>query len=188
MDIPKAARTLATNELEQFGFPTKIHFEISEKKALELTKKLNADQKITKIGIYLMDLKLGQAIKENKLNDHIKMGSKTAKDFLKDKELTKEEKDKIINCIEAHHKEVPFTCLEAEICANADCYRFIHPKGFFAFLHILGKRNKSFQESLDFAESKLDEKYNNLSLKHCKDELEPFYQTLKKYIEAARDF
>jgi hypothetical protein len=38
MDIVKEAKNLALKEIEKFGIPSKIHFEISEKKALELAK------------------------------------------------------------------------------------------------------------------------------------------------------
>ena len=95
--------------------------------------------------------------------------------------------NQIINCVEAHHGTIPFDSIEAEICANADCYRFIHPKGFFLFLTILGKRG-SFPDALDMAEKKLDEKYNILSLDFCKNELEEVYRGLKSYISMARQF
>ena len=188
MDIIQESKNLAISEIEKFGLPALIHFEISEKKALELAEKLKADKKIVQIGIYLIDLKLGQAFKEGKTSEHVQLSIKSAKEFLDRYEIDEPSKDKIINCIEAHHKDVPFTCLEAEICANADCYRFIHPKGFFGFLTILGERNSNFFESLTTAENKMDEKYNILSLGVCKQELENHYQTLKNLISEARSF
>ncbi len=81
--------------------------------------------------------------------------------FLEKYPLTKEEQKKIINCVEAHHKGVKFNCVEAEICANADCYRFLHPK--------------------------MNEKHKILSLDICKKELEPYYQEFKKLFEKASE-
>src|SRR3990167_3067298 len=176
------ARKYAISEIEKFGTPIPVHFEISEKKALELAEILHADKTITHIGICLMDLKLGQALKDNITEQHVQMSSDAANDFLESFDIDDDSKRKIVNCIEAHHGTIPFSCIEAEICANADCYRFIHPKGFFAYLTLLGKRNLSFADCLTVSESKLDEKYGILSLDICKKELDEYHQTLKRYI------
>ncbi len=187
MDIIQEARKYAISEIEKFGTPILPHFKISENRAIELAEKLNANKKIIQVGICLMDLKLGQALKENKLSEHVTMSVESSKEFLDKFDIDDSEKDKIINCIEAHHKTVPFRYIEAEICANADCYRFIHPRGFFAYLALLGKRYSSFEDCLNQAEKKLDEKYEILSLDICKDELEGFYKTFKKLIKEARN-
>ena len=187
MDIIQEAKKYAISEKERFGTPSLTHFEIIEKKAIELAEKLNADKKIAQIGVYLMDLKLGQALKEDKLSEHVAMSVEAAKEFLEKFDINAEDKNKIINCVEAHHRGVPFKCIEAEICANADCYKFIHPKGFFSYLTLLGKRYSNFEDSLNQAEKKLDEKYQILSLDICKSELEDFYKTFKKLIKSARN-
>ena len=187
MDIIQEAKKFALKEIEEFGLPTPIHFEISEKKAFELAEKLNANKTITLVGVYLMDVKLGEASAQNRNPEHIKMSVEATKKFLGRFELDKETKKKIINCVEAHHGQVPFICKEAEICANADCYRFIHPKGFFAFLTVLGKRNLKFNEVLNFAELKLDEKYKILSLEICKEELEKYYHQFKEFIKIVKE-
>ncbi len=187
MKIIQEARKYAISEIEEFGTPMLVHFEISEKKAIELAEKLHADKTIVQVGIYLMDLKLGQALKENKISQHVQMSLDAANDFLESFDIDNDSKRKIANCIEAHHGTIPFSCIEAEICANADCYRFIHPKGFFAYLTLSGKRNLSFADCLTASESKLDEKYGILSLDICKKELDEYHQTLKRYIAAARN-
>ncbi|MCX6740966.1 MAG: hypothetical protein NTY61_01030 [Candidatus Parcubacteria bacterium] len=131
--------------------PALINFEISEKKAIELARRMKVNETIVLVGVYLMDIKLGEASAQNKNQEHVKMSVEATQGFLTRFDLNEEEKMKIINCVEAHHGQVPFTCKEAEICANADCYRFIHPKGFFLCLTTLGKRNLKFVEALDFA-------------------------------------
>ncbi len=185
-DIIKEVREYAISEIEKYSLPPLILFEIAEKNAIRLSKKFDADLNIIKIGVYLMDLKLGQAIKENKELQHINISVKSAKEFLDKFEIDRLSKEKIINCIEAHHKDIQFKFIEAEICANADCYKFLHPKGFLAYLTILGKRGLSFNEILNRAEEKLDEKHNILSLEICKKELNKYYGDLKKYIKEAR--
>ncbi|MBU2545362.1 hypothetical protein KKC65_02845 [Patescibacteria group bacterium] len=187
MNIIQEAKKYAISEKEKFGTPSLVHFEIVEKKATELAEKLNADKKIALVGVYLMDLKLGQALKEDRLSEHVAMSVEASKEFLNGFDIDDTEKDKIINCVEAHHKDIPFKYIEAEICANADCYKFIHPKGFFSYLTVLGKRYPNFEDSLNQAEKKLEEKYKILSLDVCKNELEYFYEAIRDLIKKARN-
>ena len=75
-----------------------------------------------------MDIKLGEAKKEGCLKEHSKISADATKNFLQQFDINDELKNKIVNCVEAHHATIPFTSKESELCANADCYRFIHPK------------------------------------------------------------
>jgi len=187
MDIVQEARNYAVSELEKYGSPLSLHFEISEKKGVGLAEKLSADITIVSLGVYFMDLKLGEALKKDRLKEHIQMSVEAAKEFFITQPFGENPERKVINCIEAHHGEIPFLCPEAEICANADCYRFLHPKGFFAYLALLGGRGNQFADCFRFAEEKLEEKHRILSLDICKQELEPHYIALKKLIAAARE-
>lgn len=186
MSIVDDARKLAISKKT----PSKVLFEISENKALELCDKFSeADKNIVHIGVCLMDLMLGEARAAGKISQHVQMGVKATKEFLAKHDISQTDKDKIVNCVEAHHKDIPFSCIEAEICANADCYRFIHPRGFFYYLtHLAGERGMEFLACLDQAEYKLDEKKEILSLQFCKDELAGYYDALKQLIKDARNF
>jgi len=186
MGIAEEARAYAVSEMEKHGLPNIIHFEISESKALELAEKLGADKTIVHAGVCLMDLKLGQAFIEKRLSEHVKMSADATREFLGGLGVDDDSKEKIINCVEAHHGNVPYKCVEAEICANADCYRFIHPKGFFVYLTVLGRRFKDFTDCLNTAEKKMDEKHGVLSLDACKAELGKYYQALKGFIKDSR--
>ncbi len=112
------------------------------------------------------------------------MSYEFAKEFLKDYDITEEELDKIMNCIEAHHGGVPFTCIEAEVCANADCYRFIHPIGVFTFAEVLVKRGTDLEEQIKQLKYKLEEKHKIISLDQVKEELEEDYQMFSKLFDA----
>lgn len=186
MSLIEAARAFAIAEIEKYGLPAMDHFAISEAKAIEVARKLGADEMIVTVWHALCDIKLGQAFQENRLHEHVAMWVEATKEFLQGFDLDDSTKEKIINCVAAHHAKIPFGSLEAEIVANSDCYRFIHPKGFFVFLTVLGKRFNTFEQALDRAEEKMDEKYGILSLDVCKEELEEYYQTLKRYIADAR--
>ncbi len=186
MGIVEDARQYAVDEIEKTGLPDIHVFEISEKKAIELADKLQADKTTTLVGYYLMDLKLGEAFKQGKIKEHIKMSSDAAKIFLEKYNLDEESKNKIMNCIEAHHKAIPFSCKEAEICANADCYRFLALKGF---LHSVISMEKllGFDKMLKTREAKIDEKWAILSIPECKEELEENYKLLKELLRKARE-
>lgn len=152
-----------------------------------LAKKLNADKDIVMLGTLFMDLKRKQAVAEGRLQDHIKMSLEVVKEFLEQFDLDEETKNKIYNCIEAHHGDIPYTCIEAEIVANADCYKFLHPKGVLQYIGILSKRYEDFKVVLEEAEKKLEEKHKVLSLDICKEELEPYYQQFKDLLNKAKE-
>lgn len=185
-NIVKESDKFALSEIEKFGFPEQMPYTISNEKGLELARKLNADETIVQVGTRLMDIKLGQAMKEGRTQDHIKMSVEAVKEFLGEFDVSDDFKKKIINCIEAHHGTMPFKCKEAEICANADCYRFLLPRGFFNFLMALGKMGLKLEEAMKLAESKVEEKYNILSLEICKKQLEGYYQQIKQFLNVVK--
>jgi len=162
-------------------------FHLANVKGQELAEKLDADKDIVMLGTLLMDVKLKQAMEENRLKDHVKMSLEAAKEFLKQFDLSEETKNKIYNCIEAHHGNVSFICIEAEICANADCYKFLHPKGVLQYIGIMMGRTDDFQEVIANVEKKLEEKHKILSLDICKEELEHYYKMFKELFEKARE-
>lgn len=181
-ELIKEVDKLALEEIQKYSLPAPFHYEISNLKGQEIAKKLKADEDVVALGTRLMDIKIGEAIKQNRLQDHVKMSAEYAKEIISKYKIENELIDKIINCVEAHHKQVPFTSIESEICANADCYRFLNPKVAIHFFANLQKRDMDFDESVKYFESKVDEKWKILSLDICKKELTPSYKLLKKII------
>lgn len=162
---------------------SKEHIYIAFEKGKYLAKYYNADEDIILISLYLMDYKLKEARKLGKKQEHVNMAVEFTKKLLNDYNLTKEEKEKIINCIEAHHGKVPFKCIEAEICANADCYRFLSPTGVFAYICFLATKLNNLEEILSKVMEKMNEKYKILSLDKAKEDLEESYQIFTKLIK-----
>ncbi|MBU1201345.1 MAG: hypothetical protein KJ583_00690 [Nanoarchaeota archaeon] len=151
-----------------------------------LAEKLKADKDIVMLGTLLMDIKLSECIRLNKVGKHIEMSYEASEKFLDKQKISGDAKEKILNCVEAHHRTKEFTCIEAEVCANADCYKFIHPRGVFSYFKLLGKRLDKFDEVLKQVEQKMDEKHKILSLDVCKEELEGYYATFKELFKRAR--
>ena len=173
---------IALNEIERFGGPSLPHYNLSMIKGEELAKKLKANVDLVKCGVALMDIKLGEAISLGKQAEHVKLSYDYAKKILEENKVDSKTKQILLNCVEAHHGKVKFQSLEAEICANADCYRFIHPQGVFTFIPTVTRRNKSQNDTIDAVLAKLEEKHNILSLEICKKELEPLYQQIKQLL------
>jgi hypothetical protein len=179
--VAAAAKKLVFSEIEKYGTPEPGAFKVAVKKASELAESLGVDREIVLIGVYLMDVKAGQAFREGTSSDHVKMSVDEARRFLKPYRIGKDIEGKIINCIEAHHGSVPYICKEAEIVSNADCYQFLHPQALFYFVHEV---DIPLEEFIKLLKGKVEEKWDKLSLGICKKELEPYYQAIKTLLAA----
>lgn len=177
---------LALAEINAYGFPTLSNYNLSLEAGVSIAKHLGANADLVKLGIMLMDIKLGEAIKLGKQPEHIKMSEVYAEQILNNFNVDSSTKELFLNCVIAHHGGVPYKSLEAEICVNADCYRFIHPQGVFTKIQNVSRQNKSHNESIDMVLAKLEEKHNILSLPICKEELEPLYVQIKNLLLMAK--
>ncbi len=185
-EIINQAKELAIYEVNEYKVPKMEHFILANEKGQQLAGALGANKDIVLLGTILMDLKIGQCMKEGRLAEHVKDSSLVAQEFLKQFNLDDEVLKKIVSCIKQHHGAKNYYCLEAEICANADCYRFLSPEGFFHGLMILGNRFSNFNEALTNLEKKVEEKYNIISLDICRHELQDNYYIFKKLIKDAK--
>ncbi len=177
----------AREEIATYGLPTLRHYELSLTKGIELAKKLNADVNLVQAGVALMDIKLGQAAKEGHQPEHVKYCVEYAEKLLTELGIDDPYYSNLINCVAAHHGAIPFTSLEAEIVANADCYRFIHPRGVMSFHATVVKRGNEHDAALKAVEAKLDEKYGILSLDVAKEELLDYYKMFKDILTVGKD-
>jgi len=177
----------AREEIATYGLPTLRHYELSLAKGIELAKKLSADANLVQAGVALMDIKLGQAAKEGHQPEHVKYCVEYAEKLLKEFGVDEPYYSKLINSVAAHHGAIPFTSLESEIVANADCYRFIHPRGVMSFHATVVKRGNEHDAALKAVEAKLDEKYSILSLDVAKEELLDYYKMFKNILNVGRD-
>lgn len=178
---------VAREEIATYGLPTLRHYELSLVKGIELAKKLNADANLVQAGVALMDIKLGQAAKEGHQPEHVKYCVEYAEKLLTELGIDEPYYSNLVNCVAAHHGAIPFTSLEAEIVANADCYRFIHPRGVMSFHATVVKRGNEHDAALKAVEAKLDEKYGILSLDVAKEELLEYYKMFKEILTVGKD-
>ena len=129
-----------------------------------------------------MDCMLGPAFKAGKMQEHVSMSVIKAYELLsQNTEITPDEKTNILKCIEQHHGAKIFFSLEAEICSNADCYRFASVKGFLGSLAY--GPNLPFEARIKLLNDKADEKWNLITLNMVKKELAPQYESIKNLLK-----
>lgn len=179
-DFLPQAKKLAYDEVERTGMPVKLHVDLAREVGKRLAQELGANIDIVEAGTLLMDCMIGQAIKEGRLADHIKMSFDKANELLNQFSLSDKEKENIRHCILEHHGAKKFYSLESEICANADCYRFTSVKGFAYAMRYL--REMPFEDLIKLLENKVDEKWGVLSLDNCKQELAPQHEVINKFL------
>ncbi len=133
-----------------------------------------------------MDLKLLEAQSLGQAKKHTEMAVDATIEMLKDYDIDEEIKKNIINCVKEHHGSSKYYSIESEICANADCYKFLTPKGILAYCSLLGRRYHNLDKEWEQLEYKMDEKYNIISLQTVRDELEQYYRLFKELLENAK--
>ncbi|NIM46711.1 MAG: HD domain-containing protein [Candidatus Aenigmarchaeota archaeon] len=184
MDIVEEARKLAKEMSEKYGdWPSFESTEHIVKKGQELAQKLNVDEKIVIVSCYLIDTGLGKAVKEGKIKEHIKFSLEIANRFLDNFDLSKEDKEKIINSIAAHHGKIGHNSIESEIVKNADNFRFLDPSKIARGIYKGGIKYKmGFKETIELLKNKVEEKYNLVTLDICKEEAEKNYRVIKEFL------
>lgn len=186
-DLSLKADKFNRDEIEKYKSGYNDIYNLALESGIKLAKMLNADEFVVKIGISMMDSKLPEALSIGEPKKHTIMAINATKELLKDANIPDAQKQNIIKCVEEHHGVDKFYSIESEIVCNADCYKFIHPKGVFSYCSMLGRRFNNLPKELEQLEYKMDEKYNALSLSIAKQELEPYYKDFKKLISKTKE-
>lgn len=174
-------------EIKKYNPDMEFLHDISLNAGIKLAKEYGADENIVKIALSMMDSKLPEASHLGVPKQHISMSSDATKEMLKDIDFLGEDiKENIIKCVEEHHGVEKFFSIESEVVANADCYKFVHPKGVLYYSSMLGRRFHDFNKELEQLNFKLNEKHNTISLPLVKEELESYYEFFQKSINEAK--
>lgn len=186
-ELIKKAEQFNIEQIRKYNPDMEHLHDLSFKAAMKLAKEYQADEKIVRIAIAMMDSKLPEANHLGIPKQHITMSKEATQELIKDVScLTDNEKENIIKCVEEHHGVEEFYSIESEVCANADCYKFVHPKGFLFYQSMLGRRLHNFAKELEQLNFKLNEKHNAISLPLVKYELEPYYEFFQKSINESK--
>lgn len=175
----------AIADIMKYSVPTLDDYNDVVNVSLELGKRLNANLDVINLGAKFIEIKLGQAITEKKLGEHINMSLGFAMDFLANYPLNDDLKKKVFACIR-EQKDNKFSCIEAEICANALCYNYLTPKKVLKIFYNMKQKGYNFDEIFIFVEEKIDEMWGRLTLDICKKDLEKNYNKIVDFLELAR--
>lgn len=186
-DIADNCDFIAQKELEEYGLPTPRHYKLSMDAGIRLANKLGANVDMVRAGVALMDIKLGECAKEGRQGEHVAASAEFAEELLTNFQADDQTKAILLNSVRAHHGKEPFDSLEAEIVANADCYRFIHPRGVMSFHATVVKRGKNHNDALANVKFKLEEKHSIMSLDAAKEDLEEYYNMFVKILDEGMD-
>lgn len=174
-------------EIQKYNPDMEFLHDICLNAGIRLAKEYGANEDIVKIALSMMDSKLPEASHLGIPKEHISMSAEVTKELLKDIQFLSEyDKENIVNCVLEHHGVEKYFSIEAEVVANADCYKFIHPKGVLFYSSMLGRRFHDFNKELNQLEFKLNEKHNAISLPMVKEELESYYEFFEKAITEAK--
>lgn len=170
------------DQCKKYGVPSRFHVELSVEKGQWLAKELRADENIVLLGTLLMDCELGKAYSQGKLAEHVDWGRQKAEELLShDSQISADEKAAILACVEQHHGAKKFFYPEAEICCNADCYKFASVKGVIGGIcHMSGM---PLDTLVKLYLEKAEEKWQALTLDICKKDLEPQYKLIKQFLK-----
>lgn len=175
-EIINQTKAFAYSQAKNSSAPSIFHIDLTNEKGQELAEVLGADKDIVLMGTLLMDCMLGVAMQERRIKDHIQMGEEKARDFLSQfSGFNNAEKENILYCIKQHHGAEKFYSIEAEICCNADCYRFASVKGVIGGMKY--SREMPLEELVNLYSQKADEKWNALSLDICKKRIRAAIQS-----------
>ncbi|MEA3305012.1 MAG: ribonuclease Y [Patescibacteria group bacterium] len=101
-----------------------------------MAHEIGADAEIAKIGALFHDV--GKALTHESQESHVQLGVDVARKYGMD--------EKILNCIEAHHEDVPFTCVEAQLTAAADAISASRPGARRESVEIYIKRLRELED------------------------------------------
>lgn len=133
---------------------------ISDLKLQELSARYKHDSEALWIGAYIADLFITEAIKTGKIAQHIPMALDYAKKVIAENHIPSDKAEIILELIATHHGGDQ-KHIESKLFKNADCFKFLDPKGVF---HIFGAKYEihdeaHFHEAIQYAMFKLEEKY-----------------------------
>lgn len=150
--------------------PGPILNELGEDKLTDLVKRYpDHNSKALWVGAYLADMFITEAIQGDNITQHVPMALDYAKKIIITNHISSDEAEIILEIIATHHGGEQ-KHLESKLFKNADCFKFLMPRGVF---HIFGamysrsneiEPNKKFVEAMQYTMFKVNEKYQLVDL------------------------
>ena len=171
-DIVQLSRELMYNQTQINKAPAWRLTELAIAKGKELAKRYNEDEKLILVSLYLAHTVFSPIWEGEVQKNHPKLSSEFVKKYLEEWDVSKNEKEIILNSIEAHHNKVEAKTKIAEIVKNAECFKFVTIEGSLIWLHELGLRQIQYEEAKEKVIKKMQQKKDLLTLEDCIKEAE----------------
>lgn len=151
-------------ELYSKPAPGEVLNNITDKKLVEIASKYPHNNDALWLGTYLADLFITEAKDTGDITKHVPMAVEYTKQLIIDEKISDEIAEILIELIETHHGG-PQKHIESKLFKNADCFKFLDPKGVF---HIFGvfyeETEESFKKAIEYTMFKVEEKYHLVDL------------------------
>lgn len=121
------------------------------------------------VGAYLADLFITEAISTGDITRHVPMALDYTEQVIANEHISKADADIIREIIRTHHGGEQ-KHLESKLFKNADCFKFLLPRGVFHIFGTMSERSKAtdpvakFAEAMQYTMFKVDEKYSLVDL------------------------
>ena len=167
MDIVQLSKELMQKQTEKNKAPAWLLTEIAIRKGKELSKRYHVNEKLVLTSLYLAHTIFSPIWNGDIQKNHPNLSAKFVKEYLDKWNILEDNKKIILNAIEAHHGKIETESKIAEIVKNAEGFKFLTVEGSLIFLHELGKRGFSYEESVKMVLEKMNQKMKLLTLDEC---------------------
>lgn len=180
------ARELMRQQTRKNRSPAWLLTEMAVEKGRELAKKHGADERLVVVSLYLAHTVFDQEFMGKIQKKHTKLSMEFVKGHLDEWEVPEEDREIILNSIEAHHDHFPTKSLTAEVMKNAECFKFVTLEGCLIFLHECGLRKDSFETAVEHVLKKVEQKRRLLTLPDCIEEADGNIKMIRGIFDAVR--
>jgi hypothetical protein len=151
-------------------YPSYILKKIGEEKLIEFEKEYEVDHDALWIGAHIADMFISEAVKLGAMPQHVPMALDFAREIFKQNPAITDKQQKIIIEIIGTHHGGEQKFIESKIFKNADCFKFLEPKGVFNFFADIfnreqdGNEEERITKAIQAVMYKVEEKYSLVDL------------------------
>lgn len=160
-------KPLITNlkkELYSKPSPGEVLNTITDKKLTEIAKSYPHNHDCLWVGTYLADLFITEAKATGDITKHVSMALDYANKIFALEKIQKQDAEIILEIIATHHGGKQ-KHIESKLFKNADCFKFLDPKGVFhIFSATYDRIEEGFEKAIQYTMFKVEEKFSLVDL------------------------
>jgi hypothetical protein len=144
--------------------PGEVLNAITDKKLSEIARGYPHNHDALWVGAYLADLFITEAKATGDITKHVAMALAYAQKVITEEKIPDNEAEILLELIATHHGGEQ-KHIESKLYKNADCFKFLDPKGVFhIFSATYDGTQKGFEEAIQYTMFKVDEKFSLVDL------------------------